>query len=149
MKSSRQPGKVRRRGVTMLEMAVVLAVLLTLLTVLMFGARAWKRGSDRAGCILMTRNVQLSVRSYQNLYGYDPGAEVPEVEGTHDIARQLYDRDFISATIFRQAAGFEACVGGGKYLRDDPNRFPPAGELYLKCSLAETADHRPPQAADW
>ena len=36
----------KRKGLSLLELTVVIAVLLSLTTVLMLGARAWKNGSD-------------------------------------------------------------------------------------------------------
>ena len=64
----------RARGMTLVELTVMVAVLLGMAAVLFVGARAWKLGSDRTGCILNIRNVQMAVRSYQNVYGYLPGS---------------------------------------------------------------------------
>ena len=50
----------RTRGMTLLELTVVILVLLSLISILFIGARAWKKGSDRAGCIMQIRNVQLA-----------------------------------------------------------------------------------------
>lgn len=41
-------------AMTLLELTVVIMVLLSLISILFIGARAWKRGSDRTGCILKT-----------------------------------------------------------------------------------------------
>ena len=65
---------------TLLELTVVILVLLSLITVLFFGAQAWKRGSDRALCIIHIHNVQKGVRSYSNLYGFSPGANAPNLQ---------------------------------------------------------------------
>jgi len=46
-------------------------------SVLFVGARAWKKGSDRAACIMNTRNIQQAVRSYQNMNDLKPGAPLP------------------------------------------------------------------------
>ncbi|MDF1714657.1 MAG: type II secretion system protein [Akkermansiaceae bacterium] len=64
----------RPKGLTLIELTVVILVLLALITVLFIGGRAWKKGSDRAGCILNIRNAQQAVRSYQNLRGLPDGA---------------------------------------------------------------------------
>ena len=53
----------RTKGMTLLELTVVILVLLSLISVLFIGARAWKKGSDRAACILNIRNFQQAVRS--------------------------------------------------------------------------------------
>ena len=65
-----------RRGMTLLELTVVILVLLSLITILFIGARGWKRGSDRALCIVNIQNIQKGVRGYSNLYDIEPGATV-------------------------------------------------------------------------
>ncbi len=55
---------------TLLELTVVILVLLSLISILFIGARAWKRGSDRAICIIHIQSAQKGVRSYANLYGF-------------------------------------------------------------------------------
>ncbi|MGB1128846.1 MAG: prepilin-type N-terminal cleavage/methylation domain-containing protein, partial [Haloferula sp.] len=68
----------RAKGMTLLELTVVILVLLSLISILFIGARAWKKGSDRAGCIMNIRNAQQAVRSYANMYNTDsiPGSEL-------------------------------------------------------------------------
>lgn len=60
-------------GITLLELTIVIVVLLTLISVLFMGARAWKRGSDRSNNILNIRNVQQAVRGHQNIRNMNPG----------------------------------------------------------------------------
>jgi len=52
---------------TLLELTVVILVLLSLITILFIGARAWKRGSDRSANMMNLRNTQAAMRSHQNL----------------------------------------------------------------------------------
>ena len=54
-------------GVTLIELTVVILVLLTLIAVLFVGAQIYKQGADRSACILNIRNIQLAVRSNENL----------------------------------------------------------------------------------
>ena len=61
--------KASKSGMTLLELTVVILVLLSLISILFIGARAWKKGSDRAASILQIRNVQQAVRSYANMNG--------------------------------------------------------------------------------
>jgi type II secretory pathway pseudopilin PulG len=56
-----------KSGMTLLELTVVILVLLSLISVLFIGARAWKKGSDRAASVLAIRGAQVAVRSYANL----------------------------------------------------------------------------------
>lgn len=66
------------KGVTLLEMTVVILVLLMLISVLFLGARAWKRGSDRAQNIVNIRNAQQAARSHQNLLNLAFGDDLDE-----------------------------------------------------------------------
>ena len=56
-----------KSGMTLLELTVVILVLLSLISILFVGARAWKKGSDRSANILNVRNVQQAVRGYENM----------------------------------------------------------------------------------
>jgi prepilin-type N-terminal cleavage/methylation domain-containing protein len=58
-----------KSGMTLLELTVVILVLLSLISILFVGARAWKKGSDRAANIMNLRNVQQAVRGHQNMHG--------------------------------------------------------------------------------
>ncbi len=68
MKLTQMPSIKRKTGMTLLELTVVILVLLSLISILFIGARAWKKGSDRAGCILNIRNTQQAVRGYLNVH---------------------------------------------------------------------------------
>ena len=67
---------------TLLELTVVILVLLSLISILFIGARAWKKGSDRAGCILNIRNVQQAVRGYANMNPEKTGITKAVLYGT-------------------------------------------------------------------
>lgn len=149
MQSIRPPRVCQRRGVTLIEMSVVIAVLLTLVSVLFMAAQSWKRGSDRAACVVSLRNIQVAVRSYQNLYGYSPGGHPYAEYGTQDIARHLVEKGYIESALYQTAVGGKACSGGGLYQRDEKDVFPLAGVLYAHCSLASQANHAPSNPSDW
>jgi type II secretory pathway pseudopilin PulG len=57
----------RKAGMTLLELTVVILVLLSLISILFVGARAWKKGSDRSANILNLRNAQQAVRGHANM----------------------------------------------------------------------------------
>jgi hypothetical protein len=151
MKCNLPPKVVGRSGMTLIELTVIIVVLLLLISVMFIGGTAWKRGSDRAGCVLNLRNVQVAARSYQNLYGYNFGGRPYAENGTQDIARHLLDKGYIERKLYDQAKGAEPCPSGGTYSCAAPDIFPQAGELYLKCSLSETYDHVPKEGSysDW
>jgi prepilin-type N-terminal cleavage/methylation domain-containing protein len=62
----------RKSGMTLLELTVVILVLLSLISILFVGARAWKKGSDRSANIMNLRNAQQAMRGYQNMIPSPP-----------------------------------------------------------------------------
>ena len=66
MKLTNTPSMKRKSGMTLLELTVVILVLLSLISILFIGARAWKKGSDRSANIMNVRNIQQAVRGLQN-----------------------------------------------------------------------------------
>jgi len=126
-------------GMTLLELTVVILVLMSMVTLLFFGAQAWKRGSDRAQCIMQIRNVQKGVRGYANLHGLDPGSNAPNLQ-TQVIGLGR----FIEYT--------PECPGSGVYgygTAHGNNTIPPLGSLYMDCSLAGSYEHQPENSTDW
>ena len=63
----------KQAGLTLIEITLVIAVLLGLISVLFIGVSAYREGSNRAKCILNMSNVQKAVRAYQNLYEKNEG----------------------------------------------------------------------------
>lgn len=124
---------------TLLEVTVVILVLLSLVTTLFFGAQSWKRGSDRAICIIHIHNVQKGVRSYSNLYGFDPGASAP------GLRNQVIG-------LGRFVEVVPTCPGGGSYNyggTSGEDVVPPMGTLYMDCNLATSDAHVPTVTPEW
>lgn len=149
MTNNLPPKVVTRRGMTLLEVTIIIVVFLSLISILIVGARAWKRGSDRAACVINIRNVQVAARSYQNLYGYYCGGRPYAENGSQDIAEHLFAKGYIAQKSYEQASGIQECPSGGNYHRDSPDMFPKGGELYITCSLSESDAHEPNTNADW
>lgn len=143
------PRVVRNRGLSLLEFTVVIAALISLVSTLWIGALAWKRGSDRAGCVLMLRNVQVATRCYQNLYGYNYGDRLRAVNSTPDVAQQMLNKGYIEQKLCDLAHGIGKCPAGGTWTCPIPDIFPQEGSLYLVCSLATSEGHTPGAHADW
>ena len=127
--------KTGKSGMTLIELTVVILVLLSLISILFVGARAWKRGSDRAGCIMNIRNVQQGMRSYQNMNGHSAG---------DTVAGAL--REIVGQGKFVESSPTCPSNGTYSYMDDD---LPLAGSLYMTCSLAATEKHVPSDFADW
>ena len=123
----------RRAGMTLIELTVVILVLLSLISILFVGARAWKQGSDRAGCILNIRNAQQATRSYQNMNNYPEG---------HTINMFI---DLMGPGKFMESE--PKCPGNGDY--DHTGAIPPVGTLAMTCSLAGSERHVPERYTDW
>ncbi|MGL5017743.1 MAG: type II secretion system protein [Luteolibacter sp.] len=134
---------------TTLELAVVITFLLALVSILFIGTRSWMRGSDRATCVLTQRNVQVAMRSYQNLYGYHYGGRPYPERGTLDIVEHLRSKGYIEESVYENARGATPCGAGGSYTRPLPEIFPAVGELYMHCALSETDLHKPVSHDDW
>ncbi|MBM1135749.1 type II secretion system protein [Verrucomicrobiaceae bacterium 5K15] len=88
MKLTKTANTKLKPGMTLIEITVVILVLLTLISVLFIGANIYKKGADRAACILNIRNVHQAVRANQNLKGINTGTtltmsdEIYSVSGT-------------------------------------------------------------------
>ena len=81
MKLTNTPSVKSKSGMTLLELTVVILVLLSLISILFIGARAWKKGSDRAANILNIRNVQQAVRGHGNMNGIIQESVNPVIPG--------------------------------------------------------------------
>ena len=122
-------------GMTLIEITVVILVLLTLIAVLFIGANIYKRGADRAACILNQRNIQQAVRADQNLNNKGSSA----------------------------ALSAEIICGEGLYLEVEPtcpsdketkyawvSTIPDIGKLAAPCGkIVEYADHVPQDISGW
>lgn len=149
MKLLSSPRTVRARGLTLIELTIVILVLMSLMAILFIGARGWKRGTDRASCVLKIRDIQVAARSYQNLYGYSAGGFPSASGGTQNIAKHLLDKGYIKQETYDNAMGTARCPGGGAYSTPFPDIFPPVGSLYMECSLSAGSNHVPRLHDDW
>jgi type II secretory pathway pseudopilin PulG len=122
-------------GMTLLELTVVIVVLIGFIAIMFAGASAWKRGSDRAFCVLNIRDVQNGMRAYSNLSALSPGSSTP---GLRD--------QIIGAGRFVQSTPI--CPSGGTYIFG-PDEIPPFGTLYMKCSAAASLSHEPTAYDEW
>ena len=132
-----KPSTKRKSAMTLLELTVVILVLLSLIAILFVGAQAWKKGTDRAGCILNIRNVQQAVRGHQNLFNLAEGAALPRAT----IYSATADSAYLKTPV---------CPGGGTY-DEAVVTVPAVGTLYLPCSKASIANgnHAPATYSEW
>lgn len=124
---------------SLLELIVVILVLLSLITILLLGTRAWKSGSDRTVCIINMQNVQKGLRSYANLYGLSEGSSEPDLKN-----KIIGTGCFVEIT--------PSCPAGGNYSYggiSGPETIPPIGELYMHCDQEVPLGHLPPDYSSW
>jgi prepilin-type N-terminal cleavage/methylation domain-containing protein len=145
MKLTNTHNMKRKSGMTLLELTVVILVLLSLISILFIGARAWKKGSDRAGCILNIRNTQQAVRSFGNMYGVEPGAALSTSNMATDPAT-LADAIVGTGNFMTNAP---TCPASGTYSGLTATSVPAVGGVALTCSLASSDNHAPTNTGDW
>jgi len=128
-----QKEKPTEAGLTLVEVTLVIALLLSMISILFIGVSAYKKGAHRAKCILNLASVQKAVRSHQNLYALKNG----EPLAITDIA------------------------GAGKLLETTPGcpdpdgsytfgtEVPASNNAYATCSLSGSEQHVPVTLSGW
>jgi len=115
-------------GMTLIEITVVILVLLTLIAVLFIGANIYKKGADRAACILNIRNIHQAVRADQNLENKNEG--------------DLLEGVIMSDTV--EGAYFETVItcpsAGGAYTV--VTEYPPIGIVGAVCATLGDAANK-------
>ena len=122
---------------TLIEITLVIAILLSLIAVLFLGVAAYKKGADRAKCILNITTVQKTMRSYAN----------------------LNEKEETDACVIGDLAGAgkmlaisPSCPDGtGSYTFGAviPSASTSYADLYTVCSLAGSENHQPKNAVGW
>src|SRR5260370_4539061 len=124
----------RKRGTTLIELSVVIAVILLLVGVLFIGIQAWRDGANKSACLVNLSSIQKAVRGYQNVNLLNPG------DGC--TTAQLITAGYFGA--------MPTCpVGATAYT---PLCTVPAhGVPYAVCASASAAAHNPTaaQTANW
>jgi type II secretory pathway pseudopilin PulG len=126
----------RTKGITLIELTVVILVLLTLISVLFIGAQAYKKGAERASCILNIRNVQQAVRSDQNIKEKNAGDSGLVETEIYDLAGLVYLTE-------------PHCPSGANYTFQPDGKYPPVGTIALRCDLEVSKNHIPKSIAGW
>lgn len=126
-----------RRGVTLVELTVVISVLLVMVAVLYIGASAWKNNADRASCVLNIRQMQVAVRAYAN---YNNHYEGEDISPTNLRNKLIATGSYFDVT--------PSCPSTGNYLFGG-NVIPDKGTLYMTCTLASSQNHQPNSFEQW
>ena len=121
-------------GTTLVELSVVIAVILLLVSVLFIGVTAWRNGANRAACLVNISSVQKAVRGYQNLHADDT-----TITGV-DMPALIADKYFGVAP---------TCPSNGTYTVNAAP-FPAAGVAAMTCSLSAAPNlHAPKSTTNW
>ena len=127
-----------RRGMTLIEMTVAIMVLLMFVGLLLIAAKAWKRGSDRAACLMNIRNVQQALRGYANTNELEVGASLVPPDAPHESV--IGPGNFVAVMPHCPADGLYGFSGAV---------VPPVGTLFMTCSLSGSANHEPDDFGSW
>lgn len=122
----------RSDGLTLIEVTLVVATLLGLISVLFIGTGSYKEGTNRAVCVQHTASLQKALRSYCNLHQIEPGQSVTNLK-----SRIIQPNGFIRTE--------PACPSGGTYTYVE-GVVPSMGTLYITCSIPE---HAPSSHLGW
>ncbi|MBV8900298.1 MAG: prepilin-type N-terminal cleavage/methylation domain-containing protein [Verrucomicrobia bacterium] len=117
-----------QRGTTLIELSVVIAVILLLVSVLFVGVSGWKNAANQAVCVLNIATVQKAVRSYA-------------AANTLNAGDPCSMDQLVAAGYFASAP---TCPSGGTYTAG--TTVPAVGIAYLTCSQA---GHAPKSSANW
>lgn len=117
-------------------MTVVILVLLTLITVLFIGAKAYKDAANRSACIMNIRNVQQAVRSDQNLKAGSPSS-------SGLVESEIYD---LTGTKYLPSP---ECPSGGVYDFQAETSYPAVGVLAMVCDKEASDNHVPANVNGW
>ena len=137
MKLTKNTYTKSKPGVTLIELTVVILVLLTLIGVLFIGAQIYKRGADRAACILNIRNIHQAVRAEQNLTGGTEGGTL------------VYNTDIYAVT--GGAANYlpRPTCPTNNMAYTDAGIFPAVGTAAVICAEFDPATGSSPMAAEF
>lgn len=119
-------------GLTLIEVTLVIAVLLGLISVTFVGVMAYKQGANRSMCIQNVASVQKAMRSYCNFYELNPGDAIADLHGKVITQSQFFSHD-------------PQCPAGGSYTFSD-GTVPAVGALFMSCSIT---DHIPAATGGW
>ena len=138
----------KQAGLTLIEITLVIAVLLGLISVLFIGVSAYKEGSNRAKCILNISSFQKAVRSYQNLYGEDSQDDGSGGTTVFTQADIVGTGKLLSTFPVCPSQDIDAASGGG-YADVNYSDFPAIGTVALICNEATDLQHEPANNDGW
>lgn len=137
----KSPNHSHPKGVTLIELTVVIAMILSLSSGLFFSASYYKESSDRAACLVQLESMQKAVRSYQNFNNLKTGDPLPVT------AIVGVDKAIPSALLCPFSSGDYVLL----------EEVPASGAPYAKCQdydrnsgiIDKNQDHTPADTSAW
>jgi prepilin-type N-terminal cleavage/methylation domain-containing protein len=128
--NSIQSNRLNKKGMTLIEISLVVALLLSLIAILFLGIAAYKKGVDRSKCVVIISSVQKAVRSHANMFELAIGDTLAK------------------ATIIGSGQYLESatCPSGTDLTCGD--KVPAVGSAYAECK-ATGMDHVPSDTSGW
>ena len=130
-----KPGRLQEkeaRGITLIELTLIIGALLGLVSLLFVSLRTYKRRSDRVHCVRNISRVQTAMRIHCNIYQLDPGSPAPNLKA------RLVGPDSYFPTE-------PHCPAGGAYSWGE-GTVPLVGIQLLNCSIT---GHEPLSEENW
>lgn len=118
--------RLNKKGMTLIEISLVVALLLSLIAILFVGIAAYKKGADRSKCVINITSVQKAVRSHQNMYEMKAADALPHAD---IIGPGLYIEQLVEPA--GDAYGYADVVTA-------------VGTAYLTCGLAGGTTYHAP-----
>ena len=119
----RQP-KRSQGGFTLIEISLVIALILGLITVAFLGVGAYRKGSNKAKCKMQMAQIQKAVRSFQNMSDLRPLDPFPLTVVMYDPTNGIVPY----APVCPEP--------GGTYTPAQPSAFPGPGLPIINCTLS-------------
>ena len=133
-----------KKGLTLIEMTVVIVGLLTLISISISVAQAWKGSANRAQCITNLRTFQKGVRSYILLNEGRDNNITTNSNGTWTLNSITPLNDFFPVN---NETSTITCPANGVY--DFTRPIPAIGEVWVSCSLEASRSHIPSNSGNW
>lgn len=80
MKIHKSSGRLNHQGLTLIEVSLVIALLLGLISIVFLGIGSYRKGADKAKCKMQLSQVQKAMRAHANFNNLAVGAAFAEAD---------------------------------------------------------------------
>jgi len=141
--SKPSPQTKPRKGVTLIELTVVISIILLLISILITTSKFYTVAADRSTCIININGIQKAIRAHENFNRLQVGDPF-----TLDLIIGSGNKAFTSAPICPESGGDYILVA---------EAIPPLGNAATICqdfdgssgAIDSSHDHTPPETPLW